>query len=224
MHATDRQPGTSLLRYLIYELVNRSVYLICRLAFRIRGEGVLNVPASGPVLLACNHESFLDPPSVSILLRHRQLEFIARASLFKGVFGKVIALLNAIPLKDDSGDAGAIKEVLRRLDAGRAVLIFPEGSRTPDGEMHEFKRGVALLVKRAKCPVCPVAIAGAYEHWPVHAKRPRLSGPSVRVRYGKPIPYDELMKDGADAALERVRAEVVALRAGLRGEAQHHHR
>jgi 1-acyl-sn-glycerol-3-phosphate acyltransferase len=216
MFLADRQPGSPLHKVLFYELVLRSVRLALRIVFGTRGYESLNVPGSGPVLLASNHESFLDPPTIAVLLHHRHLEFIARGSLFKGFFGWVIRNLNAIPLKDDSGDSGAIKEALRRLDVGRAVLIFPEGSRTPDGEMHDFKRGVALLVKKAKCPVVPVAISGAYERWPIHRKKPLWRGPRVRVLYGRPIPYDELMENGADAALERVRAEVVVLRDRLK--------
>jgi 1-acyl-sn-glycerol-3-phosphate acyltransferase len=217
MILTDRQPGSPLYKVLFYEFVLRSVRLAFKVLFRIKGFDSLNVPASGPVLLASNHESFLDPPTIAVLLYHRHLEFLARASLFKSFFGRVIQALNAIPLKDDSGDAGAIKEVLRRLELGRAVLVFPEGSRTRDGQMQPFKRGVALMVKKAKCPVVPVAIAGAFERWPINGKC-RFTGPSIRVRYGKPIPYDELMKDGADAALERVRAEVIALREQLHSQ------
>jgi 1-acyl-sn-glycerol-3-phosphate acyltransferase len=214
MILTDRQPGSPLHKVWFYEFVRTSVLVAFKVAFRARGYDRKNVPAKGPVLLASNHESFLDPPTIAVLLHHRHLEFVARGSLFKGFFGHIIKWLNAIPLKDDSGDAGAIREVLRRLDAGRAVLIFPEGSRTPDGEMKEFKRGVALLVKKAQCPVVPVAIAGAFQHWPVGGKC-RFRGPSVRVKYGKPIAHEELMSDGADAALERVRAEVTKLRAEL---------
>ncbi|HYE63877.1 MAG TPA: lysophospholipid acyltransferase family protein [Phycisphaerales bacterium] len=218
MFLKDRQPGSPLHKVLFYEFVLRTVRLAFKILFRAKGYDSLNVPATGPVLLASNHESFLDPPTIAVLLYHRHLEFIARASLFKGFFGHVIKNLNAIPLKDESGDAGAIKEALRRLEVGRAVLIFPEGSRTPDGHMHEFKRGVALLVKKGKCPVVPVAIAGAYERWPIHRKKPTLTGPRVRVLYGQPIPYDDLMKNGADAALERVRAEVVKLRDQLKSQ------
>ncbi len=214
MILTDRQPGSPLYKVWFYELVRTAVLLAFKVAFRARGFDRKNVPAKGPVLLASNHESFLDPPTIAILLHHRHLEFVARASLFKGFFGHIIKALNAIPLKDDGGDAAAIKEVLRRLESGRAVLIFPEGSRSPDGEMKEFKRGVALLVKKAQCPVVPVAIAGAFEHWPVGGKC-RFLGPSVRVKYGQPIAHEELMKNGADAALERLRAEVARLREEL---------
>jgi 1-acyl-sn-glycerol-3-phosphate acyltransferase len=216
----DRQPGSPLYKVLFYELSRLTVWLGFKIVFRIKGIDAHNVPKSGPVLLASNHESYLDPPTIGVLLHHRHLEFVARKSLFKGFFGHIISALNAIPLKDDSGDAGAIREVLRRLELGRAVLIFPEGSRTHDGELKEFKRGIALLVKKARCPVVPVAIAGAYERWPTGGKC-RFTGPRVRVKYGAPISYDELMKDGADAALDRLRREVARLREELHSREHH---
>lgn len=201
-------------RRVFYTVCRFLVLIAYKVVFRLRATDVGNVPARGPVLLAANHQSYLDPPAIAIQVPQRHMAFVARASLFKSVFGWIIANLNAIPLKDDAGDAGAIKEVLRRLDAGQAVLIFPEGSRSRDGNVHDFKRGVALLVKRAKCPVIPVAIAGAFERWPI-GQRARLTGPPVRVLYGKPIPYDLLMKDGPDAALDTIRREVIALKARL---------
>lgn len=210
-----RQPGASLARILFYELIRKSAHLILAVFFGARAIDRRNVPAVGPLLLASNHESYLDPPVIASLMNHRHLEFIARAGLFKfRPFASIIALLNSIPIREDQGDGAAIREVLRRLDMGRAVLIFPEGSRSPDGTMQPFKRGVSLLVKRSKCPVVPVAIAGAHECWPRH-RWPRLFGPPIIVKYGVPIPHDELMKDGPDAALERLFNEIKGLRDGL---------
>ena len=177
------------------------------------------VPAAGPLLIAANHESYLDPPLVGSFLHTRQISYIARAGLFKfKPLAWLITALNSISLKEDSGDAAAIREILRRLERGDAVLIFPEGSRSPDGEMQEFKRGVALLVKKARCPVLPVAVDGCFDAWPRHRKLPRIFH-RVGVLYGEPIPYDELMKDGPDAALERLHAEVATLLEELRRRA-----
>ena len=106
--------------------------------------------------------------------------------------------------------------MLRRLEGGRAVLIFPEGSRTTDGRVAPFKRGVAVLVKRSRCPVVPVALEGAYEAWPRSRRLPRWLGHRVAVMYGRPIPHDELMHGGADAALLRLHDEVEAMRLALR--------
>src|SRR5437899_1906837 len=93
-------------------------------------------------------------PPGAIILATSHLEFLARASLFKfKPFAWVISLLNSVPIDDDKGDSAAIRTVLKRLEMSRAVLIFPEGSRTKDGVMNEFKRGATLVVKRARCPV-----------------------------------------------------------------------
>lgn len=205
-------PGTSLARILFYECVRRGLVLLFRVIYRAEVVGRENVPATGPLLIAANHQSFLDPPAIGCFVHSRHFNFVARGGLFRfAPFAWFISMLNALPIREDGSDAAAIKETLRRLAQGRAILIFPEGSRTPDGEMHEFKRGVALLVKKARCPVLPASIEGAYEAWPSSRGIPRLLGQRVRVAYGTPIPYDELMKDGADAALERIRAAVVAL-------------
>jgi 1-acyl-sn-glycerol-3-phosphate acyltransferase len=82
--------------------------------------------------------------------------------------------------------------------------------------MHQFKRGVALLVKRANCPVVPVAVEGVYEAWPIHRKVPRFLGQRMAIMYGEPIDSTELMKDGPDAALRRLEAEIGAMRQQLR--------
>jgi 1-acyl-sn-glycerol-3-phosphate acyltransferase len=214
MRLKDRQPGAPLGRILFYEFARAVARLTLRMLFGARATGIENIPKTGALLLVANHQSFLDPPTIAVLVPHRHLEFVARASLFKSFFGHLISMLNSIPIQDETGDSAAIREVLRRLEMQRAVLIFPEGSRTEDGEIHEFKRGAALIVKRSKCPVLPVAITGAYERWPATGK-PRFSGPPVRVKYGTTISHDELMKDGADAAMQRLQAEVVKLKAEL---------
>ncbi|HZW11532.1 MAG TPA: lysophospholipid acyltransferase family protein, partial [Phycisphaerales bacterium] len=187
--------------------------MLIRLIYRLQVRNAGNVPAEGPVLIAANHQSFLDPPAIGCRVTQRQLDFVARSGLFaQEHLGWFFRFLNSIPVAEEGPDTAAIKEILRRLAMGRCVMIFPEGSRTPDGQVHEFKRGVALLVKRARCPVVPAAIEGAFEAWPRTRKWPRVLGaPKIRVLYGMPIPYDELMEGGADAALARVEREVRAL-------------
>jgi 1-acyl-sn-glycerol-3-phosphate acyltransferase len=208
----ERQPGASWRRAAFYEITRRASHALLRLCFGLRGLGAANVPARGALVLAANHQSYLDPPSIGCVITQRHLSFIAQSGLFAfRPFAWVISMLNAVPIRGDAGDAGVIKGTLARLGDGHAVLIFPEGSRCDDGEVADFKRGVALLVKRAKCPVMPVAIAGAYEAWPNSKRFPRLFRRGVVVKFGTPIPHEELMRDGPDAALARLRREVLAL-------------
>lgn len=163
------------------------------------------------MLVVANHQSYLDPPLLGCAMPQRQFDFLARAGLFDVKWLKpLITALHSVPIKENGSDPASIKEILRRLEAGRVVLVFPEGSRTETGEMGEFKRGVALLLKRAKCPVLPVGIAGAYDAWP-RGSRPRPFRKRVIVEVGEPISYEELMALGPDGALARLRDEVSIL-------------
>lgn len=211
----DRHPGSSLSHLLTYEFCRQAAYWFMRTTMGLKSYHAERVPLDGPLLLVANHQSFLDPPAIGSPIWDRHFEFLARATLWNfGPFGKLIQNLNSIPI-GEGGDAAAMKEALNRLHAGRAVMVFPEGSRTHDGKTQEFKRGAAVLVKRAKCPVLPAAIEGAYDAWPRSNKRPRIFGPPIAVAYGHPIPHDELLKDGPDAALDRLAREVETLRGEL---------
>ena len=211
-----KHPGTPLPQVALYQFLRGILQLILRGCFRLRAFHPERVPQTGPVLLVANHQSYMDPPIVGCPIYGRHLDFVARGGLFDNpAMGRLFSLLHSVPVKEEGGDTGAIKEVLRRLDAGRAVLIFPEGSRTTDGRVDEFKRGVAVLVKRSRCPVIPVALEGAYDAWPRSRKLPRWVGSRVAVMYGPPIPHDELMAGGPDAALKRLHDEVDAMRGKL---------
>lgn len=191
--------------------------LLCTLLYRHRAYGSRRVPESGAVLLVANHQSYLDPPAIGVGVGHRHLDFVARLGLFGGrVLAWLLTQFNSLPIREQGGDTGAIKEILRRLQDGRAVLIFPEGTRTIDGSMSEFKRGVAVLVKRSACPVIPIAVEGCFDAWPRQRTWPWLYGRRVAVAFGQPIAHDELMKDGADAALLRLATETQRLRIRLR--------
>jgi len=212
-----KQPGANLFRLCFYELMCLNLRVLSSLFYRARTFNAQNVPASGPLILAANHQSNLDPPLIGIGLRQRHLTFVAKSGLFNfKPLATAISLLNALPINDEGGDITAIKETITRLQTGSAVLIFPEGSRCSHGAIEAYKRGVALLVKKARCPVVPVAIEGAFDAWPHTALFPRLFGCRVYVKYGTPIAYDELFRDGPEAALRRLREESERMRLELR--------
>lgn len=213
----ELRPGTPLQGLVMYTIARSISAMLCTVLYRHRAYGARRVPAQGAVLLVANHQSYLDPPVIGVGVGHRHLDFVARLGLFGGrVLAWLLKQFNSLPIREHGGDTGAIKEILRRLDDGRAVLIFPEGTRTFDGAMTEFKRGIAVVVKRSGCPVVPIAVEGCFDAWPRQRNWPSLFGKRVAVAFGQPIPHEELMRDGADAALLRLAAETQRLRIRLR--------
>lgn len=199
--------------YWIGYAISRAVLsALYRTAYRGRN----NLPRDGGVLLVSNHQSHLDPPIVGTAVSGRIVHFIARVGLYNNaLFGWMITRFHTIPIREDTGDMAAIKEALKRLEAGHVVCIFAEGTRSPDGTLQPFKRGVALLLKRSRCPVIPVAIEGAYDVMPRGRSLPKLGG-RLAVKIGEPIPHDELLAGGADGALDALSRTVEAMRLELR--------
>jgi 1-acyl-sn-glycerol-3-phosphate acyltransferase len=193
------------------------------LGFSIRWEGTHNMPAEGPVLAIANHQSYLDPPAVG-LATTRPLVYLARSSLFRNpVFGALIRSLNAVPIDQEGIGKEGIKAIVQRLLAGDAVLVFPEGTRTPDGTMQPLRPGIHLLLKRTSALIVPIGIAGAYDAWPVWRAYPipapiflPASERTIAVSIGKPLdpqrfaamPREDAMTElGAILAEAKCRAE-----------------
>ena len=155
------------------------------LLVKARCFGMRNVPATGGVLIVCNHQSFLDPPLVSIGLR-RETNYLARRELFANrPFRWLIEHLNAFPVRQKTADIRAIKESLRRLRAGQVLVIFPEGSRSEDGRIAPFLPGAGVIAKRARVPIVPALIDGTFQAWPRHQLLPRTG--TVILEFGAPI-------------------------------------
>lgn len=203
----------------IYSSTRFTARMAFRLFYRVKIVGQERVPREGPVLLVANHGSFIDPPLVGGTLQVRDTNFLARRSLFKGPLGWLIRRLNSIPLEDNAGDVKAIRQVLERLAEGEPVLIFPEGARTFDGRLQPFRDGAKLIIRRAKCPVVPIAIEGAFDTWPRTRKLPRLFGCRLAIEYGEPISAERARADDGNELLERTIDRMrLALRAQMRGE------
>jgi 1-acyl-sn-glycerol-3-phosphate acyltransferase len=160
------------------------------LAYRIQYTGRFNIPKMGPVLVVSNHQSHFDPPLIGAGC-FRRMNYLARKTLFHfAPLGWLIHSLDAIPIDRDGLGLNGIKESLRRLKRGEMVLIFPEGTRSRDGEVAPFRPGFTVLAARSKAWIMPVAIEGAFDAWPRSRKLPR-SG-TIHVHYGEPIPPDEV--------------------------------
>ncbi len=153
-----------------------------------RGEvvGLDNVPEDGSFLIASNHASHLDPPFVGCQIGV-QMAFFARKTLWKpGIASWWLDRVGTIPVDRDGGsDVTAIKRVLQSLKAHRPVILFPEGTRTPDGNLQTPKPGVGLLACRTQVPVVPARVFGSYEAFGKEGKL-RLGTP-VNVVFGSPL-------------------------------------
>ena len=207
-----KHPGSSLLHIAFFNLCRKCVHLLFLVVYRRRCVGLERVPQTGGVLLVANHQSFFDPPLIGGALTTRDTDFLARGGLFKfKPFAWLISKLNATPIKQGAGDTGAMKEVIKRLNERKAVVVFPEGSRTKDGTVQPFERGISVLLKRAHCVVVPVGIAGVFDVWPRHKKLPRLFTRPVAVVYGEPIESDVLLEQGADEAIKEIQRRVESL-------------
>jgi 1-acyl-sn-glycerol-3-phosphate acyltransferase len=185
--------------------------IISMLMFRLHVRGQATIPKSGGVLLATNHQSFLDPWLIGIA-PPRQVHYMARDTLFKGGFLHwLMETLNAFPVKRGTADLGAIRAAVERLDKGFMVNVFPEGTRSEDGTIGPVAAGFSLILNRAKTPVpiVPVLIDGAFDAWPRKAKFPRPG--RVRITYGRPIPPEEWRLLSADDLARRIRRELVQL-------------
>jgi 1-acyl-sn-glycerol-3-phosphate acyltransferase len=140
----------------------------------------------GPVILASNHQSFLDPPIVGSV-SDRAVYFLARKSLLNGwFFGWILPKLNVIPVDSETGrDRTALKALIRILRAGQGTVVFPEGQRTPHGKLQPAQPGLGLVIAKTLAPVVPMRVFGAFEAWPIHEKWPRPG--RVTVVVGEPI-------------------------------------
>ncbi len=181
-----------------------------------RAAGWAHVPSAGPVLLVSNHQSYLDPPLVG-LAANRPLTYLARKNLWTNPWlGRVITRYGAVPIDRGFGKDG-LQAVLDLLAQGKAVLMFPEGERTPDGQIQPLKPGVSLLVKRVKCPIVPVGVAGAYECWPRQEALPGLDplplasrGRAIAVAFGKPIDPTRWDSTDREAIVSDLEAHIAA--------------
>ncbi len=200
----------------VYGVSHYLAAAIYSMAFRGRVTGTENLPTSGGFLLAANHASNLDPFLVGTQMA-RQVTFFARKTLWKPGFPSWwLNAVGAIPVDRDGGsDVTAIKRVLQALKEQKVIIMFPEGTRSPDGLLQAPKPGVGLFACRAQVPVVPARISGSFEAFGKGAKLPRLGTP-VAVTFGSPLlpaAYDDPAAGKAryQIASERIMAGIARL-------------
>ncbi len=216
LQVARRAPGRPFAAVMWWDFCRWFSTVILHACFGLRVVGRERIPESGPLLYVSNHQSFLDPIINGAAVHDRPFRPFARESLFRGVFGVVIRSLGALPVVGGGGDKAVMRAALSELEAGRCVLVYPEGTRTSDGALAPFKSGIALLLRRSKATVVPIGIEGAYDAWPRHASRPRWRR-RIETEVGDPIDVESLLADGVPAAMLRLEREVDELRRRCRG-------
>lgn len=203
--SADRTP--SLAGRVWYRFWQRVLQILWVLLYRVRRTGMENIPAEGPIILAPNHQSHFDPPLVGSCCP-RRMSYMARASLFDfPPFAWLIRSFGAFPIDREAGRGIAgVKETLRRLKDGHVIMMFPEGTRTPDGSIHAFRPGIRTLAVRSGAVIVPVAIEGAYQAWPRTRKFPRLG--VIHIHYGEPLWPEQIRELGDDALVDEVERRV----------------
>ncbi len=185
-----------------------------RTLFGLRVTGAEHLVTEGPVLVASNHQSYLDPPLISCLYQ-TEMFYLARKTLFTGITRWLYTRWNAIPVDQNRPDMASLKTIIRKLKDGHRVLVFPEGARTQDGQLGEAAPGIGLIAVKSGVVIQPVRISGAREALPRGSFRIRFARISVAV--GPPIRLtpEELNtpngKENYDRIAKRIMAAIAAL-------------
>ena len=208
MHEVPNTPSVPGPQPVVWQ-IGRSV---CRLAatafFDLKVSGLNNLPQRGGALVVCNHQSYLDPVVLSAKVR-RPLCFMGKEELFSiPIYDRLFRALGAFPVHQGQRDLRAVREAIARLRAGQLVNIFPEGARSPDGEIGKIQEGIALIDRHAHVPLVPAVITGAYEAWPIHRRFPRPW--PIRVRFGPPMEVADLTPREITAVVDQTLRRMLA--------------
>lgn len=181
----------------------------------VKTVGLGNIPKEGPVIFAPNHSSNLDPPILACSQNVRQLTFMAKEELFKvPILGPVISSLGAFKVRRGETDTESIRKALSFLEEGRALLVFPEGSRGDGQTFGSINRGVTMLAKRSGAKVVPVGVIGTHDVLPKGASKPKRH--RMQVLFGEPLTYEQVAtgdkeKENRDAFASELQRRILGL-------------
>lgn len=162
------------------------------------------VPRSGPVILASNHSSYLDPMLVGAGLP-RAINYLTREDLFNlPVIGWILHRWQAVPVNREGGGAKGLKAILDRLLNGGGIILFPEGTRSHDGKLQPARSGIGLTVIKSTAPVIPVRVFGTFAAYNRFMRIPRPR--PVAVKYGRPLQFEQLRAEAQSCSKERLKA------------------
>ena len=169
----------------IYKISRLIGLLFCKFYFRLSAKGLENIPKTGPVLLVSNHASYIDPFLDGVMLR-RPIHFMARSDLWNvKLLAWWIPKVHGIPIRRTGFDRKALQVTFDYLKNGEIILIYPEGTRSFDGNLKPGMPGVGMIAYQAKVPVIPIYISGSFAAYPRNVKFPKPK--KITVFYGPPL-------------------------------------
>lgn len=169
---------------------------------RVRVEGLELVPRSGPVLLIGNHIATVDPPLTGSLLRRHDVHYMTKSDSFSGpAVSRLFRWYHAYPVNRGRADRAALRYSLELLDAGHVVVIYPEGSRSPDASLRRPHPGAGFLARHSRAVIVPVAIWGSERVLPKGARWPRRS--LITITFGRPFRLPATGSDGTPLSNQR---------------------
>ncbi len=186
--------------------------LVGKVAFDFKVYGRENLIEDGAAILASNHQSYLDPPCIGMACRN-DIYYLARNTLYqRPLIGPLLKRLNTVPVDRDRGDVSSIKTIIRLLRSGHRVIIFPEGTRSSDGQLQPARAGLGMIIAKTLAPVVPVRVFGSFE------ALPRVGGLKLRpvsVVVGKPMRFSEDALKGDRDVYQKLSNQVMEKIAGL---------
>lgn len=204
---------------MLYAFLKPIAVALMRAWFGLRVRGTEHIPASGAALIVSNHQSILDPPIVGGAVP-RQIYFLAKAELFRiPLFGRLIRALHARPVRREGSDMRALRTAAQLLEEGKALLIFPEGTRSLTGRLGEAKAGVGMLAVTSGVPVVPAYVSGSLEALPKGRAWPRRS--RVSVSFGPALHFKPQSGPGRKDRYREAAEEMMRGIAQLKKQHQH---
>lgn len=200
----------------LYRFAHTLIIVGLKTFFQFRVHGQENLPR-GAAIIAGNHQSYVDPPAIGVATS-QEIFYLAREDAFKfALFRRLCVRVNSVLIRRRRADRSALKAVLGKLAEGEKVLVFPEGTRSHDGELQAPERGISLLAHRSGAPVIPAYVSGTFRVLPRGAKMVHLH--AISVSFGPPLRFDAiLLRDGARAAYETFSQQVMDAIARLKAD------
>ena len=195
---------------MIYTILKPILWVLFKLGLRLNVEGTENIPQEGPLVIASNHLSLLDPPVIGVAAT-RKVHFMAKQELFVPILGDIYKALGAFPVRRGGADRAAIKHGIDILKDNKVLAIFPEGTRSKTGKLGKAEPGALMMASKATATIVPCCVIGT------DFQRQGRIWPKVTVRFGNPIyfPADAVVnKEFLHDMTENLMQHIAALQAG----------